>query len=186
MRAWKTTFAVNVYCHKWLSSAKGSAFLYARLEVQPLLEPLVVSHGWSRRNAESTQYLDYFTWTGTDDPSAYLSVPAAIDFQEQHNWSAVRADCHQLLLEARNRILELSDLQPLSPDTMWSQMSAIPLSGSATDYKNLWEDHQIIVPVLEWNGQTLVRISIQAYNTSRDVDRLVGALQTAIREPAPA
>jgi len=169
------------YCHKWLSSAKGAAFLYARAEVQELLDPLVVSHGWKRQNSQSTQLLDYFNWTGTHDPAAYLSVPAAIDFQRENDWPSVRAACHRMLVEARNRILELSELEPLSSDSMWSQMSSIPLPGSAQDYKMLWEDHQIVVPVLEWNEQALVRISIQAYNAPRDVDRLVNALQTIVR-----
>jgi isopenicillin-N epimerase len=164
-------------CHKWLSSARGAAFLYARPECQELLEPLVVSHGWSRHNSELSQFLNYLSWTGTDDPSAYLTVPAAIDFQVQNHWSAVRAACHRLLLEAQHRILELSDQEPLSPDSMWVQMCSIPLPGRAADYKELWDKYQIVVPVLEWNGQTLIRISIQAYNTPQDIDRLLSVLE---------
>jgi isopenicillin-N epimerase len=162
--------------HKWLSSARGAAFLYARPERQELLEPLVVSHGWGRVNPDISRFLSYLSWTGTDDPSAYLSVPAAIDFQEQNDWPAVKQACHELLLEAQHRILELSDEEPLSPDSMWVQMCAIPLPGRAADYKELWEKYQIIVPVGEWNGKTLIRISIQAYNSPRDIEHLLSAL----------
>lgn len=162
--------------HKWLSSAKGAAFLYARADRQDLLEPLVVSHGWNRPNSKQSQFSDYFTWTGTDDPAAYLSVPAAIDFQAQNNWPAVRVACHQLLVEAQNRILELSDHEPLSPDSMWMQMCSIPLPGSSAGYQQLWEKYQIVAPVGEWNGLTRIRVSIQAYNTPQDVERLVDAL----------
>lgn len=166
--------------HKWLSSPKGSAFLYARPERQEMLEPLVVSHGWSRHASDSTQFLDYFSWIGTDEPAAYLSVPAAIDFQKQNNWPEVRAACHRLALEAQLRILELSDLSPLSPDTFWSQMCATPLPGKASDYKDLWEKYQIVVPIFEWNGRALIRISIQAYNTPQHIDKLLSALQASI------
>lgn len=162
--------------HKWLSSAKGAAFLFARPECQDLLEPLVVSHGWSRANPDIPQFLSYLSWTGTDDPSAYLSVPAAIAFQAQNNWPTVQRACHQLLLEAQHRILELSDQEPLSPDSMWVQMCAIPLPGQAKDYQSLWQEYQIVVPVFEWNDQTLIRVSVQAYNSPRDIDRLLYAL----------
>ncbi|HXF63152.1 MAG TPA: aminotransferase class V-fold PLP-dependent enzyme [Caldilineaceae bacterium] len=167
--------------HKWLSSPKGAAFLYARSERQGLLEPLVVSHGWQSRNPGPSQFLDYFSWVGTDDPAAYLSVPAAIEFQEQHDWPAVRQACHALALEAQRRILALSGLPALSPDSMWMQMVSVPLPGQAADYQNLWDEYQIVVPIFEWNGHTLVRISVQAYNTPQDIDRLVHALATRAR-----
>jgi hypothetical protein len=60
--------------------------------------------------------MDYFNWTGTHDPAAYLTAPTALEFQQQHNWKAVRGACHKLLLEAQHRILEMSDQEPLSPD----------------------------------------------------------------------
>jgi isopenicillin-N epimerase len=169
-------------CHKWLSSSRGAGFLFARPERQNMLEPLVVSHGWSRDHSTQSQFLDYLSWTGTDDPSAYLSVPAAIDFQEQNDWPAVRAACHQLLLETQMRILELSDQEPLSPDSMWVQMCSVPLPGQADDYKELWDNYQIVVPVFERNGKTLIRISIQAYNTPAHIDRLLQALTEISRK----
>jgi isopenicillin-N epimerase len=166
--------------HKWLSSPRGAGFLYARPERQDLIEPLIVSHGWSRRKPDSSQFLDYLSWTGTDDPSAYLSVAAAIDFQMQNDWPTVRAACHNLLLEAQHRILELSDQEPLSPDSMWVQMCSIPLPGPSTAYQELWDKYRIVVPIVDWNDRTCVRVSIQAYNTPADIDRLLTALEECI------
>ncbi len=162
--------------HKWLGNAKGSGFIYARPERQELLEPLVVSHGWNRTHSTFSKFLDYFTWTGTQDPAAYLTAPAAIEFQQQHNWTAVRGACHKLLLEAQQRILEMSDQEPLSPDSFWVQMCAIPAPGKAEDYKEMWDKHRIVVPIFEWNGITVVRVSIQAYSTPKDVDSLINAI----------
>ena len=76
-------------CHKWLNSPKGSAFLYARKEVQPLVEPLVVSWGWQPESSTllsldsngSSPFVLQHEWQGTRDIAAYLSVPAAIEFE---------------------------------------------------------------------------------------------------------
>ena len=40
----------------------------------------------------------------------------------------------------------------------------------------LYQDYQIEVPVLEWNGRHFVRVSVQGYNTQSDLDRFVEAL----------
>ncbi|HEY7356456.1 MAG TPA: aminotransferase class V-fold PLP-dependent enzyme, partial [Ktedonobacterales bacterium] len=76
-------------CHKWLSAPPGAGFLYARPDRQPLLHPLVVSWGWQARSPGPSPFQDYFGWTGTSDPAAYLSVPAAIAFQARHDWPRV-------------------------------------------------------------------------------------------------
>ncbi len=167
-------------CHKWLCAPKGSGFLFARPEHQDSLDPLIISWGYEADNPGPSRFLDHLERTGTGDPAAYLSVPAAIAFQREHDWPRVRAACHQLAGEARAKILALSGLPPLAPDSAewWQQMCAIPLpSLDAPRLKErLWDDYQVEIPVSSRHDRTLVRVSIQAYNDREDVNRLVEAL----------
>jgi isopenicillin-N epimerase len=171
-------------CHKWLCAPKGSAFLFARPECQSLLEPLVVSWGWQSDRPGPSRFIDYFEWLGTDDPAAYLSVPAAIDFQTRYDWPQVRAACHELARQARAQIRELSGLPHLCPDTeaWWGQMCTVPLPPSDPQLVGcrLWEEFGVEVPVLEWQERPYIRVSIQAYNHPRDVDRLLTALRQVL------
>ena len=167
--------------HKWLCAPKGSAFLYARPEVQAWLRPLVVSWGYDDSAAPSeARFIDYHEYQGTRDFAAHLATPAAIDFQAAHDWPAVRADCHALVQSARRRINELTGLESICPDsTDWFvQMAAIRLP--AIDFgrvsTQLWEHYHIEVPLTHWNGQAFVRVSCQAYNSAEDVEALIHAL----------
>jgi isopenicillin-N epimerase len=169
--------------HKWLSASVGAGFLYARPDRQPLLKPLVVSWGWQPREHGSSPFQDYFGWIGTDDPSAYLSVPAAIAFQEAHDWPTVRADCHALARQAQAQIAALTHLSPISPDTAdwWGQMCVAPLPtdgqlAARELQRRLWEEFQVEVPIVEWQGWRFVRLSVQAYNSVADVERCVAGL----------
>lgn len=168
--------------HKWVCAPKGSAFLYAQPDRQPMLQPLVVSWGWRAIAPGPSPFQDYFGWTGTSDPAAYLSVPAAIAFQREHDWPAVRETCHTLAVTASQRIGALTGLSPISPETpdWYGQMRAIPIPRTDVPaeelHQRLWDDYQIEIPLVDWQEYRFVRISMQAYNTPRDVDRLVTAL----------
>ena len=167
--------------HKWLMSPKGSAFLYARKEMQQLVEPLVVSWGWEAEKPSVSKFVDEQEWTGTRDIAAFLSVPAAIQFQRDHDWPRVRRDCHELVRCARQQVSDLFGLPPLTPDDeQWfAQMSALPLPACDLDMlkRRLYDEHRIEIPVIRWNERCFVRISIQGYNTPADVDHLVAALR---------
>ena len=167
-------------CHKWAMSPKGAGFLYARPEVQPLLEPLVVSWGWESEQPGDSPFIDHHEWTGTRDPAAFLSVPAAIEFMRAHDWDQVRAECHALAREFRRRVTELTGLTPLSPDSRewYAQMVAVPLPGCDINAikARLYNDYRIEIPLVAWNGMPLIRASFGAYNTRDDLDRVVGAL----------
>jgi isopenicillin-N epimerase len=170
--------------HKWLMSPKGSAFLYARKEMQHLVEPLVVSWGWEAESPGPSKFIDEQEWTGTRDIAAFLSVPAAIQFQRDHDWPRVRGECHELVRYARQQVSDLTGLPLLTPDgEQWfAQMSTLPLPPRDLDTlkRRLYDEFRIEVPVIRWNDRCFVRISIQGYNTRTDVDALVEALRTVL------
>ena len=167
-------------CHKWLSAPKGSGFLYARPERQELLEPFVISWGYQSERPGSSLFIDHYEVVGTDEPAAYLSVPAAIDFQREHDWPRVRAACHALAGEARERVAALTGLPQIAPDSpaWWQQLCSIPLPPVEPQRlkERLWDEFGVEVPIVNWRGHRFVRVSIQAYNRREDVDRLVEAL----------
>jgi isopenicillin-N epimerase len=178
------TLGADIYtgaCHKWLCAPKGSAFLYARPEVQPLLEPLVVSWGWESERPSGSTFIDYHEWQGTRDLSAFLSVPAAIRFQQEHAWDAVRARCHTLAVETRREINALTGLQPICPEEggWFGQMFAARLPELDVEelHRRLLEEHRIEVLAHRWNGIPLLRVSFQGYNDASDSQALLEALR---------
>lgn len=167
--------------HKWLCAPKGAGFLYAAPAVQGLLEPLVVSWGTPAEHPGPSAFIDQHEWRGTRDPSACLSVPAAIAFQAAHGWEAVRASCHALAVEADERLRVCTGEAGLYAHERWyRQMVAVALPARVEPgalKASLYEEFCIEVPVFAWQGRKLMRVSFQGYNTRRDLDRLVEALK---------
>jgi isopenicillin-N epimerase len=168
--------------HKWLCAPKGAGFLYARPEMQELLKPLVVSWGYESDTPSGSSFIDQHEWWGTRDPAAFLSVQAAIRFQDEHLWERVKTACHKLAGEALREISELSGQAPLhnGDDHWYGQMAAavLPPRTDAEALKSrLYDEYQIEVPIFEWNGHKLVRVSVQGYNCREDIDRLLEALK---------
>jgi len=173
-------------CHKWMMTPKGSAFLHARREMQSSLEPLVVSWGWDSFTLSPSQFIDHHQWQGTNDIAAYLAVPAAIQFMEEHDWPQVRLRCHELLRSVREAITKMTGLDPITLDTpeWFAQMAAFPLPPCDGESlrSRLYDEFSIEVPIITWNDLALIRVSIQGYNTPADVDSLTKALGLILSE----
>jgi isopenicillin-N epimerase len=160
-------------CHKWLCAPKGAGFLHVRREVQPLLEPLAVSWDWT-----ADEWAVRHRWTGTHDPSPHLAVPAAIDFQAQHGWNAVRGRCHELASRALHELGELG-MQPLAAsDDEFVQMAAVRLPPCDAEELclRLYREHRVEVLAQSWRGEPTLRVSFQGYNDEHDLDALLSAL----------
>jgi len=180
-------------CHKWICAPKGAAFLYTRPDVQPRTRPAVISHGANSTRTGRSRYLIEFDWTGTDDPTAFLSVPAALRFMGEllpGGWSAVRETNRQLVLRGREVLCHTLGIDPPCPDDMIGSLASLPLpdgDGRAGDsplyadplQDRLLQQFQIEVPVIPWPAppKRLIRISGQVYNCDGDYERLGHALR---------
>lgn len=180
-------------CHKWMCAPKGSAFLYARREVQPLLEPLVVSWGWRSEKPGPSRFIDEHEYQGTRDLAAFLAVPSAIEFFRENNWEAVRQECHAAVGDARRTIEALTNLPSICPQARpdgspwFAQMASVflPPCDPEAFQQRLREEFRIEVPVWNWNGRPVLRVSVQGYNTRADLDALITAVRRIVGTLSP-
>jgi len=169
-------------CHKWMLAPKGSGFLHVRRDVQHLIQPLIVSWGWQSDEPSSSQFVDYTEWQGTRDISAFLAVPAAIRFMEQHDWPTVAQRCSDLLHEYVPKILAATGQPALATNSLewFTQMASfvIPTSDWQGLKNHLYDKYHIEAPTIWWNNKTLLRISVNAYTHAEDLNGLVRALRS--------
>jgi isopenicillin-N epimerase len=187
-------------CHKWLCAPKGSAFLWVRCDHRTDVRPLTISHGASATYPGRARFHLEFDWTGTSDPTAWLTVPAAIDYLGAllpGGWPALMARNRALALEARRLLCAAAGTPPASPDEMIGSLASVVLpDGPATGIgwrrpdplqRKLFDGWGIEVPIMSWPAppRRLVRISAQLYNGREQYAQLAEALGKELAaEPA--
>lgn len=174
-------------CHKWMCAPKGSAFLHVRPEHQTDIDAPVVSWGYVANSAGHTGFDAYtghtllerrLQWQGTRDLAAFLSVPAAMDFQAQHGWPQRREQCRDMALATLRVACVRSGLAALAPDAAYTQMVPIPVRTRDAEglRRQLFDEHRIEVPVTQHGEHTFVRVSVQVYNSQAELDKLLEVL----------
>lgn len=186
-------------CHKWMCAPKGAAFLHVRDDRRECVRPAVISHGANAPVPRSERFRAEFDWMGTDDPSAALCVPTAIEFMDgllPGGWRSVRARNHALLVEGRELVAAALGNPPLPATTMLGSMASLPIPASGRIeapagasalladplHDQLFDDHRIEVPLLHCPAHPgpMLRISAQLYNHLNDYERLAAALRAVL------
>lgn len=180
-------------CHKWTCAPKGAGFLWVRRDLQAGVRPTSISHGANSPRTDRSRFRLEFDWVGTDDPTPYLAVPAALRFLAgllPGGWPELMAQNREKALAARRTLCEALGARPLAPDEMIGALAAVSLRDGDAGvpasplYNDPLQDALLVrfgieVPIVPWPlpPKRLVRVSAQLYNTPDDYRRLAEALR---------
>lgn len=175
-------------CHKWLCAPKGTAFLHARREHHAMLHAGVTSWGYVAPDGPSPWdsfigsglFERRMQWQGTRDLCGFLAVPAALDFQQAHDWPAQRERAHRLAVQLLHRVAQRTGIAPIGADSSFGQMAPLGVvhQDASSLRSRLFDQHGIEVPVTQHDGRSFVRVSVQAYTSEDDLARLEQALES--------
>lgn len=174
--------------HKWTCAPKGAGFLWVAPIFRDRVHPLVTSHGATlpETTGRSRFRLEH-DWTGTLDPSVYLSVPVAIDTVAQlgGGWPRVRARNRALARLLRDDLADALAADPVdltdSPASMCALAIELPAGADHLAVERSLLERGVEVPIVSHPGAPwpLVRVSAHLYNRRSDAARLAAALTAA-------
>ena len=175
-----TYYAGNL--HKWAFAPRGAAFLWVTPEKQQMIHPTIISHRLGEGFARE------FSWQGTRDVSAWLSVPKAIGFLAGLGEERVRRHNHALAAWAHRMLCARWGVAPLTPSdgSMLGSMATVSLPGrlaSMTEpegealQRELYRTHRIEVPLHRFAGHWRLRVSCQVYNDAGQYERLAEVVE---------
>ncbi len=162
--------------HKWAFAARTAAALVVAPEWRQRVQPLVASAGAADGFPRSFDYL------GTQDPTAYLALPAALEFPERHLglsfWELRRRNV-AVLEEGLRLLADSLDLEPHTPNGL--PLNTICLgttadSASAAKVTEELREAGVEVAMTCVAGRLHARVSVQAYVSPADFEVLARAL----------
>jgi len=168
-------------CHKWLCAPKGCGFIYARADRRADLHPVTISHGYGQG------FTTEFDWTGTMDPSAFLSLPAAIAFHEKLGGAALMERNRQLAADAARLLASALHTEVGADPAMSGSMGLVRLPfamdatrAEAVRLRRALQAAGTDCPVHPLAGGMWLRLSAYAYNEPADYERLADVLPEVI------
>ncbi|WP_270933319.1 aminotransferase class V-fold PLP-dependent enzyme [Falsiroseomonas oryzae] len=172
-------------CHKWLMAPKGSGFLWARRDRQDRLHPVVISHPYGEG------FPAEFDYTGTRDSTAWLAVPAALDFCASLGGPALMRRNAELARQGGEILASRLGTQVGAAPALCAAMASVrlPWRGPATREASLLLRERLLdrrtdAPVHPIGDGLWLRLSAQAYNEPADYEDLAERCAATFAEAA--
>jgi len=162
--------------HKWAFAPRTAAVLYASPRFRARVRPSVASADAGLGFPRAFDYL------GTQDPSAYLALPAALDFPRVHlglDFAGLRAHNRTVLAEGLAVVEARAGLVASADHGIPMRVVALGVEGDGAAaqafMERLWAEG-IEVAVVPIDGALHLRLSCQAYVEAEDFVRLADVL----------
>ena len=168
--------------HKWAFAAKGAGVIWCAPEHQAALHPPAISH------ALGTGFVAEFDYTGTRDNSAWLAVPAALDYLDSFGSDTLRGRNAALAREAGDLLTDAWGSEAAAAAEFCASMVSVRLPGSSRAGHDaapalaakLNRNHAITAGVMVLDGAVWIRVSAQIYNEIGDYRRLATIGRTLV------
>lgn len=183
--------------HKWVGGSNGTGMLYVRREMLDRLwpaqprgidaSPPVITPTQSNGHVGVPAALHKL---GNIVPLAWpplRGAEVALEFNQQVLRNRIEARIRELAIYARIRLQELPGIDLLTPNRpgLWGGILSFHVPGRrASDITlGLVRGHRVYARDLQWPGKAegAVRISLHAFNTHDEVDKLFQGLQQVLR-----
>ncbi|MBC8523640.1 aminotransferase class V-fold PLP-dependent enzyme [PVC group bacterium] len=171
--------------HKWVCGPPGAGFLWVNDQHLDSTHPLTISHFYEQG------FTNEFDWQGTRDLTSILGAAIAVQWGEKIGWDRIRKRNHKMALWMQDQLVEVWGTEPLSPldGSMIGSMATVrlpdcfPTQREETDKLRDWiyEEYMVEIPILPWQGGSIVRASGQIYTKKEDIMRLINAVEASKR-----
>ena len=169
--------------HKWVCGPPGAGFLWVHDAHLDSTHPMTVSHFYEQG------FTQEFDWQGTRDITSILCAALAVEWGDNIGWDKIRNHNHALAISMQNTLVNEWNTEPLSPldGSLVGAMVTVQLPvGFSTesehaDAMQLWiyEEFKVEIPIMQWQDRAVVRASAQLYTSSKDIQRLLIAVEAS-------
>lgn len=166
--------------HKWVCAPLGAAFVWTNKKHRSMTHPMTISH-WLGEG-----YTNEFDWQGTRDVSAWLAAADAVKLGHTIGWERIRHHNHGLVTWMHSTLVDQLGVEPLSPinGSMLGSMVTVLLPPTCPQERDdciamrdtLYEKFALEVPIFEFQGRGMLRVSAQLYSKKNDMNLLLNAL----------
>lgn len=176
--------------HKWLLGPAGLGYLVVNARQLPEYHPLLVPHpypggdgGPGGRPATAAQR----TEAGTESLAARWAAGVAVETIQRIGVDAIGRHVAPLVARLLDGLARIPGLSVISPPSweMASGIVAITLYGTTADQvraliERMWQEAHVVVKFqVDYAG---IRISVAAFNTEEEIERLLAALRRVMAD----